>query len=710
MKHRILFFFAVGCIGLIEGNTAHALDRHVPASYPSIQSAINASSNGDTIYVSPGTYLGCINIINKYVSLKASSSSPNDTVLTGCPFRTIMMIQNVPYRAGVPRVTIDGFRFANGNSPEGQGGAITIANYADPVIQNNYFVGNRSNVDGGAILVYNHANPIIKSNYFNDNWAMRLGGAIFAVKYCAPVIYGNTISQNHATGGSIPGGGPSGGAIYMENDITNTAARVKPVISNNVITDNHADHGGGAIMLRIGVDTIIENNQITYNSAAFGGGIHIETEGSYPIVSNNTISNNIAPYSAAFNGSGYGGGIAVWNTSYPKIMYNTIASNQSTNGGGGVSLAENSNSALLANKITTNSVTGAVASSTNYFGGGIYIANASAAIANNVVASNTAGIGGGIASLDNAVYTLTNNTLASNTALSTVNTASGGGIYVGSSPGSRANFVNNIIANNNNYQIFEGSKLGYFTSNHITTTGKGMYFNWSTGGINNAVNLDNSSGVNASGTTSDDPLFTDGVQGDYSIASTSPAKDSGYAVSDITSDFRRAIRPYNNAYDRGAYEYTTEPQFKTPVYRFWSAENRGHFYTNSANEKDSVLQTYPIQSWRYESEAYDAYTTQVAGSVPVYRFWSAENRGHFYTIDPSERDYIIANYTDNQWHYEGIAYYVLDLSSPTGSTVYRFWSPVFMHHFYTADAGERDYVQATMSTTWVYEGPRFKVP
>ena len=610
----------------------------------------------------------------------------------------------------MPRVVVKGFRFANGNSPEGQGGAITIANSADPIIQDNYFVGNHSTMDGGAILVYSASNPTIKNCFFNDNWAARLGGAIFAVKYSSPVIYGNTITQNHATGGVMPGGGPSGGAIYLENDITNTSARIKPVISDNVITDNHAEHGGGAIMLRIGVDAIIERNTITNNSAAFGGGIHVETEGSYPVISGNTISNNSAPYSPVYNGSGYGGGLAIWNTSHPRIAYNSVENNQATNGGGGISLEEGSSSILVANTINGNSVTGASASSSNYFGGGVYIANAAATLTNNVISNNVAGVGGGVASLDNAQYNLYHNSLVANTAISTVNTAAGGGAYVGNSPSSSANFVNNIFANNNNYQIFEGAQRGYFTNNLITNSGKGLYFNWSSGSITSATTMDASSNVNSTGTISSDPQFNDPNTNDYSVLPSSPARDTGYALTDITSDIRRAIRPTASAYDRGAYEYTTETVFKAPVYRFWSSENSGHFYTNSLSERNTALQTYPIQGWQYESEAYDAFTTQVSGTVPVYRFWSSENRGHFYTIDENEKNYVIANYTDSQWHYEGIAYYVFDLASPQGTTVYRFWSAASRHHFYTADQSERDYVIATMPNYWLYEGPAFRVP
>jgi hypothetical protein len=41
--------------------------------------------------------------------------------------------------------------------------------------------------------------------------------------------------------------------------------------------------------------------------------------------------------------------------------------------------------------------------------------------------------------------------------------------------------------------------------------------------------------------------------------------------------------------------------------------------------------------------------------------------------------------------------------------VYRFWSPVYACHFYTADPNERDAVLATWPDVWSYEGVAFRV-
>lgn len=150
-----------------------------------------------------------------------------------------------------------------------------------------------------------------------------------------------------------------------------------------------------------------------------------------------------------------------------------------------------------------------------------------------------------------------------------------------------------------------------------------------------------------------------------------------------------------------------------PVYRFWSQVNRSHFYTISQAERDLVIDQYDDSVWKYEGVAYLAYQGQQAGTVPVYRFWSERYRGHFYTVSEDEKNQVIANYPDEEWLYEQVAFYVYPGNSAVvgGRVVYRFWSEQNKHHFYTASAAERDQVIAQYSDfEWLYEGPQFVTP
>lgn len=150
-----------------------------------------------------------------------------------------------------------------------------------------------------------------------------------------------------------------------------------------------------------------------------------------------------------------------------------------------------------------------------------------------------------------------------------------------------------------------------------------------------------------------------------------------------------------------------------PVYRFWSDTYRGHFYTINPAERDAVILDYPDHVWRYEGVDYGAFTTKQPGTVPVHRFWSAAFSGHFYTTSAAERKNILATYPTHIWQSEGVAYYVYPMNTSVASTkpVARFWSATNRHHFYTADAAEAAQVRRIYpSDVWKFETHDFRVP
>jgi hypothetical protein len=151
------------------------------------------------------------------------------------------------------------------------------------------------------------------------------------------------------------------------------------------------------------------------------------------------------------------------------------------------------------------------------------------------------------------------------------------------------------------------------------------------------------------------------------------------------------------------YAYDVPHDDALPIYRFWSAKNRSHFYTISEEEKDGVIAKYTDYEWKYECIESYAYDYQKEGTVPVYRFWSAKNRSHFYTISEEEKDGVIAKYTDYEWKYEGIAWYVYP--TPTAlNPVYRFYSKKNRSHFYTISTSEKnDLILNNAPESWEYE-------
>ncbi|MCI5192798.1 MAG: hypothetical protein D3915_06675 [Candidatus Electrothrix sp. AU1_5] len=157
------------------------------------------------------------------------------------------------------------------------------------------------------------------------------------------------------------------------------------------------------------------------------------------------------------------------------------------------------------------------------------------------------------------------------------------------------------------------------------------------------------------------------------------------------------------------YVYPT-PTALNPVYRFYSKKNRSHFYTISTSEKNNLILNNAPEAWKYESVGWFAYTYGQGNTLPVYRFWSATNKSHFYTISEEEKDYVIANYSDDEWQYEGTVFYAYKNWEFGTLPVYRFWSKTQNAHFYTASEAEKNDLIANYPDVWQYETEAWFVP
>jgi len=93
-----------------------------------------------------------------------------------------------------------------------------------------------------------------------------------------------------------------------------------------------------------------------------------------------------------------------------------------------------------------------------------------------------------------------------------------------------------------------------------------------------------------------------------------------------------------------------------PVYRFWSDSIAAHFWTIDEVEKEFLIDNYP-HIWAYEGVVFYAYPKgrQPPGAKGVHRFWSPKLSAHFYTIKDSEKDKLLTDSADT-WVYEDIAW------------------------------------------------------
>ncbi len=148
--------------------------------------------------------------------------------------------------------------------------------------------------------------------------------------------------------------------------------------------------------------------------------------------------------------------------------------------------------------------------------------------------------------------------------------------------------------------------------------------------------------------------------------------------------------------------WTEAPVSLSPVYRFWSPVFSGHFFTMNETEKNNIIAELSSY-WTYEGIAYYAFTEQVAETLPVYRFWSPVFAGHFYTMNEVEKNNIISGLSA-YWIYEGVSWYACPTQVVGTVPVYRFWSPVFAHHFFTINETEKNNIISGLSAYWTYEG------
>ena len=184
--------------------------------------------------------------------------------------------------------------------------------------------------------------------------------------------------------------------------------------------------------------------------------------------------------------------------------------------------------------------------------------------------------------------------------------------------------------------------------------------------------------------------------------------ETSYADTDFAYDVEYAyeVRAVDTATNVGPRSNTATAIVDTPanpVYRFFNFTNNTHFFTDSLDEANHVIATWP-NVFRYEGIAY--YTNPLNNAQPLYRFYNNVSKSHFYTASLDEANYVIANY-GNVFTYDGQTYAVNPAPVPGSVPVYRFFNLRNGSHFYTASAEEADMVIATWPTVYRYEGPAF---
>jgi len=267
-----LYFFPI--ILLVIGYS-HAAIINVPADQPTIQAAIDAAVNGDTILVQPGIYVENINYNGKNISVASlflitqDTAYISQTIINGGGYGTVRFTSGSDSTA-----LLCGFTITNGKT--WKGGGISCEN-SSPRLTSLKVTENTAWWGGGIAL--ENSCSVIRDVLICNNSALNdhiggscqpdAGGGGIYCEYSNPVVINTTISRNWVS--SLTGGFTLGGGIYCYASSVN--------LTNVRIIHNFVEPGmneysglgtGGGIM---GGMLYLSNVTITGNSANNGGGI-----------------------------------------------------------------------------------------------------------------------------------------------------------------------------------------------------------------------------------------------------------------------------------------------------------------------------------------------------------------------------------------------------------------------------------------------------
>ncbi len=325
IMHSIGLMRCLGALGLFVlalgglASPAFAATLNVPGQYTTIQAAINASNDGDTVLVADGTYTGPgdvdIDFSGKNITVM-SQNGPASTIIDCQASAATLSSRGFIIHSGELNATISGFTVKNGYQVQnnsgvtsGSGGGIyvgsttagsslTVSNcIITHCVVDSGFIGG---VGGGIYAQTNSAGAAsaitITNCTITNNTAVFSGGGIensaagnATITMTGCTITGNTTMDPYGSNAIGKGGG-----VYNSTDSLLTAPGSGAItVSACTIANNTADYaGGGVYNVNNTYGTITVNNcTLTGNSAGtFGGGIN--SYGGTQIVTNCSFTGN----------------------------------------------------------------------------------------------------------------------------------------------------------------------------------------------------------------------------------------------------------------------------------------------------------------------------------------------------------------------------------------------------------------------------------
>jgi hypothetical protein len=301
---RILLFVSISFF--ISWSAVIANTHKVPDDYFTIQEAINAAVDGDTVLVSEGTYQENINfrgkniVVSSYYGITGDVSYINNTIIDGSnpvypdTASCVLIISGEDSTAVLQGFTLTGGKGTKwpdehdaGTFVEGGGIFVTLSS---PTINNNLIVNNEAinspagtvSAGGGAIRC-GDGSPRIINNIILNNKGMYGGGIV--LNYCSNsliannIINGNRVYEATSNRQTFGGGGLWIYASIPGNDTPN-------IIENNTIIGNSSNSVGGGIRIWY-ADANVRNNIVWNNFQSDNQQIHLT--GSNTIIEYNDV-------------------------------------------------------------------------------------------------------------------------------------------------------------------------------------------------------------------------------------------------------------------------------------------------------------------------------------------------------------------------------------------------------------------------------------
>ncbi len=277
MKKLLLTFATV----LLFGNYIHCDILRVPQNYMTIQQAVLAAKNSDTVLVAEGTYYENVNfrgknivVASNYIFTRDPQTIKNTIVDgshsayadSGAVFSLITREDSTAVLEGFTITGGTGSKYTFSGSVYQEGGGV-ILSYSSAVIRNNIIINNvlkpgagvKNGGGGGISSMY--GNPLICNNVIASNGAAYACGIVLnwsGGKIKNNVIYHNIGAGSYGAAGIMVWASPQNSAFIENNTIvgnvsTSTAGGIliystNPVVKNNIIWRNRQASGKQVVL------------------------------------------------------------------------------------------------------------------------------------------------------------------------------------------------------------------------------------------------------------------------------------------------------------------------------------------------------------------------------------------------------------------------------------------------------------------------------